>query len=188
MDLSVFVLLWVAYLQLHDFVESTQALDATDGVTWTCKHDSTKTIHLLEQHATLATSSQRWDIFIREEDIVCIDKSFEDDVLNQYGARTHIFRDFGSRFEVWLADAFESVKCNPDSHIDFSSKIDNEKGFVNLLMKSVDEAEPIVQDILVHSDSVKEGSWISSVQNPTSVNTDSEDKEDASNSYDIYIL
>ncbi len=187
MDLSAFVLLWVAYLQAHDFIESTQALDETGGVTWTCKHDNTKAVHLLEQHASLSTSSERWDIFIREEGIACIDKAFVDEIGN-YGASVHSFKEFGSDFEVWLAGAFESVKCNPDSYIDFSSKIENEKGFVNLLMNLVDETDPIAQDILVHSDAAKEGSWVSSVQKPTSVNINSEDKEDSSNSYDIYIL
>jgi len=140
----MFVTLWVAYLQLHQFEETHEISSNSDGAEWVCKFDNTKMVRLNDHVASLITPEKNWEIHIRDEDIIGL--SDYQNGENEHFGRVTKFDSFGSSFEDWLAKAFETMKCNPDSHINFPKRIKQEKSFVAtllLLSESLDSVDSV---------------------------------------------
>lgn len=117
MDLTAFMVLWLAFLQVHQF-DSSLAPEAT----WICKHDNQKILHLYtftsltlshEYRAELIDHDKIWMIaFTSPSSIAAYGPSKMGD-LGEMGTPI-IFDGFDPKFERWLYDTFTLIRCNPD--------------------------------------------------------------------------
>lgn len=122
MELNFFMMLWVAYLQVHSFGNGSKLTGESHGTLWTCENDATKTIYLDQDGGRLTKPGESWEFTLHDIGIT--------PNLNKTDGASF---PFDENFENWLADAFENIKCNPTSHIDFATKIEFEKNLSNRL-------------------------------------------------------
>jgi hypothetical protein len=125
MDLTLFTILWIAYLQIHEFEPTTEGYNPISGTEWACKYDSTKTIRLFGQSAFFDTINDYWQIVFQEDKII----GLGDHVSEPYSQflSVKVFSDFGPEFETWMANIFETMNCDPNFNVDFSNRIKQEK-------------------------------------------------------------
>ncbi len=114
----------------HGFEPTPYIAKSYHGMNWLCKHDRTKTAHLWGRSAYLDYDQKQWVIDVEGDFVYTNTESQKKD--HEFASVDAIFNEFDDRFEIWLAKAFETVKCDPNSHINFKERLAEIKSLVDM--------------------------------------------------------